>query len=141
MEEVKGVVGVVFIKDGKLLIVQSLRSQTTNTWTLIGGGIESGESAIEACIREVKEEFHNGFMIDENDLIPLMGFREVAASDPHLIVEMNIFLCQKEVEGILVPDEEILRYHWFEIGEKDYNLSSAIIDHFLPYAIDKGLLY
>ena len=141
METVKKVVGVAFIENGRLLIVKSLRSSTTNVWTLIGGGVEEGEEPIEAAIREVSEEIHNGFTITESDLIPVMGFKETAASDPNLVVEMNIYLCNKSIDVHLTPDDEILEYHWFRLGETDYSVSSSIRDHFLPYAIEKGLIY
>ena len=51
LKRVKKVVGVAFIEDGKLLIVRSVRSSKSNTWTLIGGGVEEGESEVEAAIR------------------------------------------------------------------------------------------
>ena len=139
-EEIKKVVGVIFIQDGKLLIVKSLRSSKTNSWTLVGGGMEAGENLFQACIREVSEEL-NGFKISETDLAPIMCFKEVAASDPNIMVEMNLFSCSKKVDVDLIANEEILAYHWFEVGETDYNLSSSIRDYFLPYAIEKGLLY
>ena len=59
----KKAVGIAFIRDGKLLIVKSVRSSKNNTWTLVGGGVEEGESEVEAAIREVSEEIHNGFTI------------------------------------------------------------------------------
>lgn len=141
METIKKVVGVAFIENGRLLIVKSLRSSTTNTWTLVGGGVEVGETPLEAAIREVGEEIHNGFTINENDLEPVMGFKETAASDPNVIIEMNIYLCNKEINVHLTSDDEILEYHWFRLGETEYNVSSSIRDHFLPFAIEKGLIY
>ena len=51
MKKVKKVVGVAFIEDGKLLIVRSVRSSKSNTWTLIGGGVEEGESEVEAAAK------------------------------------------------------------------------------------------
>lgn len=138
----KRVVNVAFIKDGKLLIVQSVRSSKNNIWTLIGGGIEEGETEVEGAIREIKEEFHNGFEVKEEDLIPLMGFKEVAASDPDIMMEMVIFICKKPLDDVaLFTNYEILKYHWYKIGDADYKISSAIRDHFLPYAISEGLLY
>ena len=41
MEKLKRVVGIAFVEDGKLLIVKSQRSNKTNSWTLVGGGIEA----------------------------------------------------------------------------------------------------
>ena len=49
MEKLKRVVGVAFVDNGKLLIVRSQRSSTTNSWTLVGGGIETGETEITAA--------------------------------------------------------------------------------------------
>lgn len=43
------VVGVAFIENGKLLIVQSHKSSKTNSWTLVGGGVEVRETLVEAA--------------------------------------------------------------------------------------------
>lgn len=138
----KKTVGVAFLNDGKLLIVQSVRSSKNNIWTLIGGGVEPSESEVEAALREVREEIHNGFEIKEEDLTPLMCFKESAASDPDITITMTLFLCHKSLSEVpFSSDFEILKYHWFKVGEKEYQLSSAIRDHFIPYAISEGLLY
>ena len=142
MEKIKRVVGIAFIKDGKLLIVQSVRSSKNNIWTLIGGGVEKGESDVEAAIREVREEIHNGFEIKEEDLKPVMSFKETAASDPDLMIVMTMFICTKSLDNVpLSSDFEILKYHWYKVGDNTYKISSAIRDHFLPFAISEGLIY
>ncbi len=141
MEKLKRVVGVAFIEDGKLLIVRSVRSSKTDSWTLVGGGIETGETEITAALREVNEEVGQGFEFCEEDLLPIMCFKELAASDTDVIIEMNLFLTLKPIHVSLIPNDEILEYHWYKIGETEYNLSSSIREHFLPYAIQKGLIY
>lgn len=141
MEKLKRVVGVAFIEDGKLLIVRSVRSSKTDSWTLVGGGIETGETEITAALREVNEEVGQGFEFCEEDLLPIMCFKELAASDTDVIIEMNLFLALKPIHVSLIPNDEILEYHWYKIGETEYNLSSSIREHFLPYAIQKGLIY
>lgn len=141
MEKLKRIVGIAFIENGKLLIVKSKRSSITDSWTLVGGGIESGESEITAALREVNEEIGQGFEFCEEDLLPILGFKELAASDTDVIVEMNMFLALKKIHVSLIPNDEILEYHWYSLGETDYNLSSSIRDYFLPYAIQKGLLF
>ena len=141
MKKTKKVVGIAFIENGKLLIVKSVRSSKSNIWTLIGGGVENDESEVEAAIREVKEEFHNGFEINEENLKPVFCFKESAASDPELDIIMTIFLCSKKIDRAFFTNQEILEYHFYKVGEIKYNLSSAIRDHFLPYAISEGLLY
>ncbi len=140
MEKLKRVVGIAFIENGKLLIVRSKRSSKTNSWTLVGGGIENGETEITAALREVNEEIGQGFEFCEEDLLPILCFKELAASDSDVIIEMNMFLATKKIHVDLIPNDEILEYHWYSIGEVNYNLSSSIIDHFMPYAIQKGLI-
>ena len=140
MEKIKKVVGVAFIEDGKLLIVRSVRSSATNSWTLIGGGVETGETEITAALREVNEEVGQGFEFCEEDLLPIMCFKEAAASDSDITIEMNMFLATKPIHVSLIPNDEILDYHWYSLGETEYNLSSSIVEHFIPYAIQKGLL-
>ncbi len=141
MEKLKRVVGVAFIEDGKLLIVRSRRSSTTNSWTLVGCGIETGETEITAALREVNEEIGQGFEFCEEDLLPIMCFKEAAASDSDIIIEMNMFLATKRIHVSLIPNDEILDYHWYKLGETEYNLSSSISEHFLPYALKKGLIF
>lgn len=141
MEKLKRVVGVAFVEDGKLLIVRSVRSSATNSWTLVGGGIESGETEIIAALREVNEEVGQGFEFCEEDLLPIMCFKEAAASDSDVTIEMNMFLALKQIHVSLIPNDEILDYHWYKLGDVEYNLASSIRDHFLPYAIQKGLIF
>lgn len=141
MEKIKKVVGVAFVDSGKLLIVKSVRSSTTNSWTLVGGGVEPGETEIIAALREVNEEIGRGFEFCEEDLLPIMCFKELAASDSDVTIEMNLFLSQKPIHVSLNPNDEILDYHWYKIGESEYNLSSSIRDYFLPYAIQRGIIF
>ena len=141
MEKLKRVVGVAFVEDGKLLIVKSQRSSATNSWTLVGGGIETGETEIIAALREVNEEIGQGFEFCEEDLLPILCFKEAAASDSDITIEYNMFLATKKIHVSLIPNDEILDYHWYKIGESGYVLSSSIVDHFFPYAIQKGIIY
>lgn len=134
------VVGIAFIENNKLLIVQSHKSSKTNSWTLIGGKVEENETLVEAAIREVSEEIHNGFQIKESDLTQVLSFDEQAASDPNKIINMNIFVCHKKIDVELTPNEEILKYHWYDLND-DYNISNSIKVNFIPYAIKNKLFY
>lgn len=132
------VVGIAFIKNNKLLIVQSEKSKKTNSYTFIGGKVELNESLMEAAIREVKEEIHNGFTISPSELELIMTKEEQAASDPNKTICMHVFLAHKEIDVDLIPDEEILKYHWYKIGDLE-NVSNSIKD-FLDYALEKEII-
>ncbi|MDE5539684.1 MAG: NUDIX domain-containing protein [Bacilli bacterium] len=138
MNSPKQVVGVAFIKDNRLLVVQSKKSQKNNAYTFVGGGVEEGENLIEACVREVSEEIHNGFTIAPHELELVMTKTETAASDSNLTIEMHVFLAHKDIDVELIPNEEILIYHWYAIGE-DLNISNSIKD-FLDIAAKKGVI-
>lgn len=138
MNNVQQVVGIAFIQNNKLLIVQSKKSSKTNSYTFIGGGVEDGESLLEAAVREVSEEIHNGFTIEPSELELVMTKKEKAASDPNKEIEMHTYIANKKIDVDLTPNEEILEYHWYSIGE-DYNISNSIKD-FLAYAIEKNIL-
>lgn len=136
----KEVVGIAFIEDGKLLIVQSRKSSKTNSYTFIGGGVEEGETLIEAAKREVGEEIHSGFTIEDNELELVFEQTERAASNPNLTISMHVFLAHKKINVPLIPNDEILIYHWYNIDEdEDYNVSNSIKD-FLTFAKENNII-
>ncbi len=141
MENIKKAVGIAFIKDGKLLTCQSVRSSKQGKFTLIGGGIEPGETFLQAAVRECKEEIGQGFDIKEDNFEPISAFVEQAASDPNLLINMHLLLSTKDIDVALVPNKEILEYKWYSLGEDQSALSSSIKDHFIPWAIKKGIMY
>ena len=141
MENLIYVVGTAFIKDGKLLISMSQRSAKKGKYTLVGGGVEKGETFKEAARRECLEEIANGFDIKEEELKEILAFREPALSDPSLTIEMHMMLALKDIDVELLPNNEIVEYKWFEIGDDDSQLSSAIKDHLIPWAIENNLMY
>lgn len=138
MNNIQQVVGIAFIENNRLLIVQSKKSSKTNSYTFIGGGVEEGETLLEAAIREVSEEIHNGFTISPNELELVMTKKETAASDPNKQIEMHTFIAHKKINVELTTNEEILEYHWYSIGE-DYNVSNSIKD-FLSYAKENNII-
>lgn len=141
MENLIYVVGTAFVRDGKLLVSMSQRSAKKGRYTLVGGGVEKGETFKEAAIRECKEEIGNGFDIKEDELVEILNFREPALSDPSLTIEMHMMKALKDVDVELVPNDEIVEYIWYSLGDDDSQLASAIKDHFIPWAIQNKVMY
>ncbi len=135
----KKVVGIAYIKEGKLLVCMSQRSSKQGKYTLIGGGVEPGETSEQAVIRETREE--TGFELKNGEFYKIFSFTESAASDPNLLIDMDVFVYNGEFSQKLQTSDEILKFRWYDISEDSSNLSSSITDHFLPWAIDNDLLY
>jgi len=134
------VVGVAFIRDGKLLVSMSQRSAKKGIYTLVGGGVEAGETFKEAARREVMEEIGNRFTIKESELTEILCFREPALSDPTVNIEMHMFISKKDVNVKLKPNDEIREFKWFSLGEDEAILSTAIKNHFLPWARENKIM-
>ena len=141
MDNLIYVVGTAFVKDGKLLISMSQRSAKKGRYTLVGGGVEAGETFKEAARRECQEEIANGFDIKEDELKEILCFREPALSNPEIMIEMHMMLALKDIDVKLEPNDEIIEYKWFTLGDDDSQLASAIREHFIPWAKENNILY
>lgn len=135
------VVGTAFIRKGKLLVSMSQRSAKSGKYTLVGGGVDAGETFKEAARRECQEEIASGFDIKEEELKEILCFREPALSNPHLNIEMHMMVALKDVDVPLVPNEEIREFRWFSLGEDESVLSTAVKDHFIPWAKENKIMY
>jgi 8-oxo-dGTP diphosphatase len=60
-----GVFAAIFDEAGRILCVK--RGYGPRNWTIPGGGVEAGESPIEALGREVQEE--TGYLVDVGELV------------------------------------------------------------------------
>ena len=141
MDNLIYVVGTAFISNGKVLVSMSQRSSKKGKYTLVGGGVEKGETFKEAARRECLEEIANGFNIEERELEEILCFREAALSDPNLTIEMHMMLAHKKIDVELLPNDEIIEYKWHGINDDEEELSTAIKDHFIPWAIENKIMY
>jgi len=136
------VVGTAFVRNGKLLISMSQRSAKKGKFTLVGGGVEPGDTSIKAAAkRECEEEIGNGFQIKEEELQEVLVFREPALSDPNIMIEMHMMLALKDIDVELKPNSEIWEFRWHSLEDEDYYLSTAIKDYFIPWAKENKIMY
>ncbi len=80
-----------------------VENEKVSFWQPITGGIESGESPEEACLREIKEE--TGLLLACPNLTSLGDF--TVKIDENLSIHKNLFLVLTEQKEIQISDEHV----------------------------------
>ena len=89
-------------EDGEILLLK-VEAEKVSFWQPITGGIESGESPEEACLREIKEE--TGLLLACSNLTSLGDF--TVKIDENLTIHKNLFLVLTEQKEIQLSDEHV----------------------------------
>lgn len=89
----------------RYLFLLRTQKRHKNSWGLVGGGVETGESVVGALLREIQEEIGNNFT--NNKIIPLEQF----TSDDKGFV-YHTFLIPVDKEFIPVLNHEHKGYCW-----------------------------
>ena len=89
-------------EDGEILLLK-VEAEKVSFWQPITGGIESGESPEEACLREMKEE--TGLLLDCSNLTGLGNF--TVKIDENLTIHKDLFLVLTEQKDIQISDEHV----------------------------------
>ena len=89
-------------EDGEILLLK-VEAEKVSFWQPITGGIESGESPEEACLREIREE--TGLVLACSNLTALGDF--TVKIDKNLTIHKNLFLVLTEQKEIQISDEHV----------------------------------
>ena len=89
-------------EDGEILLLK-VEAEKVSFWQPITGGIESGESPEEACLREIKEE--TGLLLACSNLTSLGDI--TVKIDENLSIHKNLFLVLTEQKEIQLSDEHV----------------------------------
>ena len=89
-------------KEREILLLK-VEAEKVSFWQPITGGIESGESPEEACLREIKEE--TGLVLACSNLTSLGDF--MVKIDENLSIHKNLFLVLTEQKDIQLSDEHV----------------------------------
>ena len=85
------------------ILLLKVEDEKFSFWQPITGGIESGESPEEACLREIKEE--TGLLLHRSNLTSLGDF--MVKIDENLSIHKNLFLVLTEQKEIRISDEHV----------------------------------
>lgn len=106
-------VSAAIVRDGRVLIVRRApRPPAAGLYTLPGGGVEAGETLVEAVVREVREETALAIIP-----VALAGYREVIARDEDGRVRRHFVIlpfAARWVEGEAVLNEELTEAAWLD---------------------------
>ena len=91
-----------------------------------GGKIEPGETAKQAVVRELKEEFQ--LDIREEDLEPFDHNTAPAAHSPEVNVHMDVFIVKKW-RGTITPDNEVEETRWLTSNVPQDIKVGSIMEH------------
>ncbi len=131
------VVGTMFFKDRKLLID---KPRKRNTYQMIGGRVEDGETPLEAAIRECHEELSDSCKFDESLFELVMDFDEIATSDGVTKIHFYVFKYNGELKDEPVTGEEIEKFLWYQTSDGTDILSNTLKNEVVPYAIENGYI-
>ncbi len=108
-------VSAAIIRDGKILVVRRARPPANDLFSLPGGLVISGETLIEALVREVREE-----TALEVEPVALAGFREVIVRDADGRAERHFVVlafAARWVTGEPRLNEELSDARWLRPAE------------------------
>lgn len=131
------VVGTMFFKDRKLLID---KPRKRNTYQMIGGRVEDGETPLEAAIRECHEELSDSCKFDESLFELVMDFDEIATSDGVTKIHFYVFKYNGELKDEPVTGEEIEKFLWYQTSDGVDILSNTLKNEVVPYALENGYI-
>jgi 8-oxo-dGTP diphosphatase len=108
-------VSAAIIRDGKVLIVRRTRPPAGGLYTLPGGGVEVGETLIEAVVREVREE--TALTIEP---VALAGYREAITRDGDGRIERHFVIlpfAARWIAGEPMLNDELSEAMWLDPSE------------------------
>ena len=127
--------GGVLVRDRKLLVE---RSKGKDVFIAPGGKVESEESAVEALIRELYEEFL--ITVDKSAIRPFGTYYADAAGKVGQRIRMDVFYVDAWA-GTIVPSSEVEEVLWVGSTIPEGITLGSIFEHnVLPKLISENLV-
>jgi 8-oxo-dGTP diphosphatase len=128
-------VSAAIFRDGKVLVVRRAMPPAQNLFTLPGGAVETGETLVQAVVREVREE-----TALEIEPVELAGVREVILLDKSERIERHfVVLCfaAHYRAGTATPNEELAELRWIDPAEVKQLRTTEGLAEIIAQAVEK----
>jgi len=117
-----GVSGIVFNNQKQILLIQRNQPPAMGFWSIPGGKLEAGESLVEACRREVKEE--TGLDTEVKNIVAVIERR--VEGFHYVIIDYLALLVDGE-NTQPIPQSDVSEAKWVSL------------EHLNDYALVEGL--
>jgi mutator protein MutT len=130
-----GVSGIVFNNQKQVLLIQRNQPPAMGLWSIPGGKLEAGESLLEACHREIKEE--TGLDTEVKNIVAVVE-RRVEGFHYVIIDYLALLVNQENSQPVAQSDVSDARWvNWEHLV--DYDLVEGLADIILrTYKVFKG---
>lgn len=122
-------VGVIVLKEGKILLGERLASHGAGTYAIPGGHMEFGESFEETALRETAEETG----LTDIEIQDLVCVKSDHVYGRHFVT-IGMVAEWKSGEPIAIEPEKARNWQWYspeELPENIFLPSKAVIEHWL----------
>ena len=112
--------------------VLAVRKRGTGSYMQVGGKLEAGESALEAALRECREEL--GVELDAEELTLLGDFEAPAANEPDTLVRSTVWTTRAPLPADLAVRAELAEHRWIGLDAPapGVRLAPLMVEHILP---------
>jgi mutator protein MutT len=132
-----GVSGIVFNHRGEVLLIQRNQPPAAGLWSIPGGKLEPGESLVEACHREVKEE--TGLKVEVTAIVAVV---ERQSEGFHYVIIDYLALLKNQETQVPSAQSDVSDAKWVGLDQVcDYALVEGLEEIIMrTYALYKNNL-
>lgn len=133
-EPMVGVGGLLFNRQKQVLLIKRAKPPAQGLWSVPGGKLEAGESLVECCRREVKEE--TGLDVNVLSIVAVVERR--IENFHYVIVDFLVELIHEQI-CVPVAASDVSEARWIDLEKiGDYPLVTGLSDIIRRAAINRS---
>ncbi|MGR9036955.1 MAG: NUDIX hydrolase [Gammaproteobacteria bacterium] len=111
-EPAVGIGGIVFNSHNQVLLIKRDKPPAKGLWSVPGGRLEPGESMVEACRREFKEE--TGLAIEVEQVVAVVERR---IENYHYVIIDFLARLQDQASSMPVAQSDVAEAKWVDVSD------------------------